>query len=166
VYLFSAHSLKSDVREGDVTEEQLAAVRLWKRKVASIAVEEMLHLAQVTNLLTAVGGAPHFRRTNFPLPANAFSFGVELSLERFSQPLIERLVCYEMPEAGILDPQRQRFYDAMRARVAEMPEVAAGKRARAATEPFEIDFKTVGEFYHKIESGFLTIPENRHRSGR
>ena len=59
-------------------------VRGWKRKLASVAVEEMLHLAQVTNMLTAIGGAPHFRRTNFPMPATAFPFGIELALEPFS----------------------------------------------------------------------------------
>ncbi len=31
--------------------------------------------------------------------------------------------------------------------------------AVAGSEPFDIDFATVGEFYHKIESGFNAIPE-------
>jgi Ferritin-like len=60
----------------------------------------MLHLAQVSNMLTAVGGAPHFKRANLPMPAKAFPFGIRLSLEPFSQETIERFVCYEMPEAG------------------------------------------------------------------
>jgi hypothetical protein len=38
--------------------------------------------------------------------------------------------------------------------------VCRGTGRRAATEPFEIDFRTVGEFYHKIETGFLRIPEH------
>jgi CDGSH-type Zn-finger protein len=161
VYLFAAYSLKRNANEGGLTEMQAASVESWKQKIASVAVEEMLHLAQVSNLLTAIGGAPHFRRTNFPLPADAFSFGIELSLEPFSKELVERLVCYEMPEAGILDPQRAAFYDAMRARVAAQPRIAQTKRVRPATEPFEVDFSTVGEFYHKIESGFRTISEGR-----
>ena len=28
-----------------------------------------------------------------------------------------------------------------------------------SSEPFDVDFKTVGEFYHKIETGFRNIPE-------
>lgn len=31
-----------------------------------LAVQEMLHLALASNLLTAVGASPHFRRPNFP----------------------------------------------------------------------------------------------------
>ena len=50
----------------------------------------MLHLGQVANILTAVGGAPHFARANFPLPASAFPFGIEIALEPLSQALIER----------------------------------------------------------------------------
>ena len=37
--------------------------------------------------------------------------------------------------------------------------LGSGRRA-AVTEPFEIDFRTVGEFYHKIETGFMRIPEH------
>ncbi len=159
VYLFVCHSLKSDVSEGGMTSEQAAMVRGWKRKLAGVAIEEMLHLAQVTNMLTAIGGAPHFRRTNFPLPADAFPFGIELALEPFSQALIERLVCYEMPEAGILSTDRQPTYDAIRSRVVK--ERVAQEEAmpvHCAVEPFPIDFGTVGEFYHKIATGFATIP--------
>jgi CDGSH-type Zn-finger protein len=159
VYLFAAYSLKGDVAEGGMTQEQAQAVGLWKRKIAAVAVEEMLHLAQVSNLLTAIGGAPHFKRSNFPLPTTAFPFGIELTLEPISMPLLERLVCYEMPEAGILSPDRQPTYDALHDRVAAAPRIADAKRTFHSTEPFEIDFKTVGEFYHKIESGFRSIPE-------
>ncbi len=159
VYLFAAYSLKGDVSEGGLTAEELATVQSWKRKIANVAVEEMLHLAQVSNLLTAIGGAPHFKRSNFPLPVTAFPFGIELTLEPVSAALLERLVCYEMPEAGIIEEGRQPIYDAMRARVAAAPRSADTKRRVGKTEPFEIDFQTVGEFYHKIESGFRTIPE-------
>jgi len=77
----------------------------------------MLHLAQVSNMLTAIGGAPHFKRANLPMPANAFPFGIRLSLEPFAQETIERFVCYEMPEAGILTPEQERIYGVMRARI-------------------------------------------------
>lgn len=159
VYLFAAYSLKSDASEGGITPEQAQIVGSWKRKIANVAVEEMLHLAQVSNLLTAIGGAPHFKRSNFPLPCTAFPFGIELTLEPISLPLLERLVCYEMPEAGVLSADRQPLYDALRDRVATAPRVADGKRNYRTTEPFEVDFRTVGEFYHKIETGFRTIPE-------
>lgn len=159
VYLFVCHSLKSDESEGGMTAAQAQIVRGWKRKLAGVAIEEMLHLAQVTNMLTAIGGAPHFMRVNFPMPSTAFPFGIKLSLEPFSRETIERMVCYEMPELGVLPPDRQGLYDELLARVASP--IAAGalddSRRYCAEEPFEIDFHTVGEFYHKIETGFTTI---------
>jgi len=161
VYLFVCHSLKSDVTEGGLTIEQARMVRGWKRKLASVAIEEMLHLAQVANMLTAIGGAPHFRRTNFPMPSTAFPFGLELALEPFSRTIIERLVCYEMPEAGIIAPERQATYDEIAARtVAERRSREPEAPSRCAVEPFEVDFTTVGEFYRKIESGFNTIAQD------
>lgn len=162
VYLFAAYSLKADISEGGMSADQAIMVRGWKRRLASVAVEEMLHLGQVTNMLTAIGGAPDFRRGNFPLSPEAFPFGIQLSLEPFSQSTIERLVCFEMPEAGILAPEKQRAYDEIRARVAPKRN---GTRATqisdsAQTEPYDIDFQTVGEFYHKILTGFQNIPQD------
>ena len=161
VYLYAGYSLKSDLHEGGLTEDELTAVRGWKRKIAGVAVEEMLHLGQVSNLLTAVGGAPHFARPNFPLPASAYPFGIKISLEPFSQDLIERLVCYEMPEEGVLSPDRMAQYNGIRKRVATDVDRAENIRLQNTIEPFDIDFRTVGEFYHKVESGFRSIPPER-----
>src|SRR5260221_8357430 len=69
IYLFAAYSLKNDASEGGMTEAQAEMVRGWRQHLAAVAIEEMLHLAQVSNLLTAIGGAPNFKRTNFPMPA-------------------------------------------------------------------------------------------------
>src|SRR5579864_3635155 len=164
IYLFAAYSLKNDVSEGGMTDEQAAMVRGWRRHLNSTAVEEMGHLAQVSNLLTAIGGAPHFKRTNFPLPPSAYPFGIRLSLEPFSQETIERFVCYEMPETGILSAEQQALFDPIRARVLEAQATMQAsledeEDEDESYEPFEVDFKTVGEFYHKIETGFTHIPE-------
>jgi hypothetical protein len=117
LYLFAAHSLKNDASEGGLTDEQAKMVRNWKRRLAHVAVEEMLHLAQVSNLLTAIGASPRFERSNFPMPSSAFPFGLRLTLEPFSKETIERFVCYEMPEAGVLSPQQEEVYEPVRARV-------------------------------------------------
>jgi len=172
IYLFAAYSLKTDVSEGGLTLAQVEMVRGWKRRLAAVAVEEMLHLAQVSNMLTAIGGAPHFKRANLPMPPTAFPFGIRLSLEPFSQETIERFVCYEMPEAGVLTPEQEATYAPIRARIVESegggpsgegqggaPISLGDDTDNATCEPFDIDFKTVGEFYHKIETGFHTIPE-------
>src|SRR5215467_8244546 len=164
IYLFAAYSLKSDVSEGGMTGEQAAMVRGWRRFLSSVAVEEMGHLAQVSNLLTAIGGAPHFKRTNFPLPPSAYPFGIRLSLEPFSQETIERFLCYELPETGILSADQQAIFDPIRTRVlqaqgAQPTHLEEEGGDDGGYEPFEVDFKTVGEFYHKIETGFTHIPE-------
>ena len=161
VYLYAGYSLKNHVDEGGVTPEELEIVRTWKRNLAGVAVEEMLHLAQVSNIMTAVGGAPHFARSNFPMPASTYPFGIALTLEPFSKALIERFVCYELPEKGVLPEDRAAFYDEIRARVAVDFDRVEAIRAQNALEPFDIDFRTVGEFYHKIESAFRCMPEER-----
>lgn len=164
IYLFAAYSLKSDVGEGGMTDEQAEIVRGWRRHLCSVAVEEMGHLAQVSNLLTAIGGAPHFKRTNLPMPPSAYPFGILLSLEPFSQATIERFVCYEMPEKGILAAEQQALFDPILARVLEaqgaiQASMEDEEDEDESYEPFVVDFKTVGEFYHKIETGFMYIPE-------
>jgi CDGSH-type Zn-finger protein len=160
-YLYAGYSIKTRPEEGGLTFDELLKVREWKRKIAHVAVEEMLHLAQVSNLLTAVGGTAHFARSNFPLPASTFPFGIEITLEPLSRALIERFVCYEFPEDGKLSPERLVQYDELRRRTVTESDRIEMIRVRNAIEPFDIDFKTVGEFYHKIESGFNQIPEDR-----
>jgi CDGSH-type Zn-finger protein len=159
VYLFAGYSLKNHIDEGGLTAEDLETVRTWKRRLAGVAVEEMLHLAQVSNIVTAVGGAPHFARLNFPMPASTYPFGIALTLEPFSRALIERFVCYELPEKGVLTDDRAAFYETIRKRVAVDFDRVEAIRAQNALEPFDIDFRTVGEFYHKIETAFRCIPQ-------
>ena len=166
VYLFAAYSLKTDPDEGGLTAAQAEMVKRWKRRLVMVSVEEMLHLTQLTNVLTAIGGAPHFRRTNFPVPRSALPIDDHMTLEPFSLETMERLMCVEMPEAGVLPPEEQAAAEVVRARVAARrgAHKSAGMRpadelALDGCEPFDIDFKTQGEFYHKIMSGFDCIPE-------
>jgi CDGSH-type Zn-finger protein len=178
VYLFAAYSLKTSLDEGGLTEEQLTMVRGWKRKLAGVAVEEMLHLSQVNNMLTAIGGAPNFRRTNFPMPVSAFPFGIKLTLEPFSLATIERFVIFELPEEGVLQAELHDVYKQLRDKVFAQQELTLtelhpreftaapelvdrfGTDAFKFQEPYDIDYNTVGEFYHKIASGFTSISED------
>ena len=67
-YLFAAFSLKEREDEG-LTPDALEAVLRWRQAIAHVATEEMLHLALVQNLLSAIGAAPHLARPNLPAPA-------------------------------------------------------------------------------------------------
>ena len=64
-YLFAAFSLKQAVDEG-LTEAELTAVTQWRKTISQVATQEMLHLALVHNLLSAIGAAPHLAWPNLP----------------------------------------------------------------------------------------------------
>src|SRR5262249_23518449 len=63
--LFAEFSLKQATDEG-LTADQAQVVARWRATLHGIAIEEMLHLALVANLMTAIGAAPTFGRLNFP----------------------------------------------------------------------------------------------------
>jgi hypothetical protein len=63
--LYACFSLKTGPDEG-LAADQADAVARWQRTLTGIAVEEMLHLALVMNVMTAVGGAPSQSRPDFP----------------------------------------------------------------------------------------------------
>jgi CDGSH-type Zn-finger protein len=160
-YLYAGYSVKTRPEEGGLTFDELVTIRGWKSKIAKVAVEEMLHLAQVSNILTAVGGAPHFARSNFPLPASTFPFGIAIALEPLSPSLLERFVCYEFPEEGVLSREQMAEYEPILRHTAAATDQLEMIRQRNSIEPFDIDFRTVGEFYHKIETAFDNIPADR-----
>ena len=83
-YLFAAFSLKQRADEG-LTPEELEAVTRWRRTIAHVATEEMLHLALVQNVLSAIGAAPHLTRPNLPAPAHHYPAGVNLTLVPFGE---------------------------------------------------------------------------------
>lgn len=142
-YLYAGYSIKMRPDEGGITHDELLAIRGWKQKIAHVAVEEMLHLAQVSNILTAVGGAPHFFRSNFPLPATAFPFGIEITLEPLSHELIERFMCYEMPADEAIPAHLRPLCDDIRRRTTAEIDHDDIVRQQNAIEPFDVDFRTI-----------------------
>ena len=96
-YLFAAFSMKGHTSEG-ITDAQLKAVRRWKRVIIEVAVQEMLHLALASNLLTAVGAAPHLRRPNLPSSPRAYPPAFQLALKPFSEESLKHFIFLERPE--------------------------------------------------------------------
>src|SRR6476660_441418 len=96
-YLFAAVSLKQTVAEG-LTPQTLAAVQRWRATLLEISAQEMLHLALVQNLLTAVGAAPRFARPNFPMRAYAYPAGVRIELMPFGEAALRHFAFLERPE--------------------------------------------------------------------
>ena len=96
-YLFAAFSIKRDISEGISWEEQQNS-RRWASQIYHVAAQEMLHLAQAWNLLTAIGGSPYYFRPGFPCPAKHYPFNIALSLRRFDSVTMNQFVLFEMPE--------------------------------------------------------------------
>src|SRR5580693_376304 len=78
-YLYAAFSLKQDADEG-LEPQELTAVRRWRGEIVHVAIDEMQHLAWVANLTSAIGGAPHFGRQNFPIAPGAHPAGIVVKL--------------------------------------------------------------------------------------
>jgi Ferritin-like len=147
-YLFAAFSLKQSTDEG-LTEAELAAANRWRKQVLHVATQEMLHLALVQNLLTAIGGPPHLVRPNLPLPAAHYPAGVQLALLPFGEQALAHFMFLERPEGMDLD---------------DAEGLAATARAEPLMNASDIvprpqDFATVGHLYRSIEAGFAHLAE-------
>jgi hypothetical protein len=147
-YLFAGFSMKSGADEG-VSEEQLAAIQRWKATVMEVAVQEMLHLALVNNLLTAIGGAPHIRRPNLPTSPAMYPESFELDLRPFNEETLNGFIFLERPESqGTPGPE----------------DTASASRRSQPVRAGDIFFdrpqyETVGHLYRGIEDGFRYLAE-------
>lgn len=96
-YLYSAFTLKQSPFENGLTAHQLQFVRKWAGQLYFIASQEMLHLSQAWNLLTAIGGTPYYMRPNFPQSAKYYPIDLPLLLEPYSKKALKRFTFYELP---------------------------------------------------------------------
>src|SRR5436190_2883421 len=149
-YLYAACSMKDRDDEG-LTPEQLEATRRWRREIIQIAEQEMLHLALVQNLLTAIGAGSALERPNFPLPPHAYPAGIRMELLPFDEQSLRHFIYLERPEG--LDMADQDALAAVE-KAAPLPlatEDEIGPRLQ--------DFATIGALYRAIEIGFDHLAE-------
>jgi hypothetical protein len=148
-YLFAAFSLKQHADEG-LAPEELETVTRWRRTIAHVATEEMLHLALVQNVLCAIGAAPHLTRPNLPSPAHHYPAGVNLTLVTFGERALQHFMFLERPEGMALEGAT-----GIDAPVHEaVPLMADGDIV-----PQLQDFATVGHLYRSIEHGLARLAE-------
>ncbi|MBI2772867.1 MAG: ferritin-like protein [Chloroflexi bacterium] len=145
-YLFAAFSLKQRVDEG-LTEEQKIAVDRWRKVVLEVAKQEMLHLALVQNLLTAVGAAPYLSRPDLPTPPGHFPPGMRIQLIPFGERALRHFLYLERPEGMALDDPEAVLAVARAAAIMEDADIVP----RAQT------FATVGHLYRAIDIGFAWL---------
>jgi hypothetical protein len=142
-YLYAQFSLKRSVDEG-ISPEQLARIQAWEQTMIDVIKQEMLHLALATNILTAVGAAPHFERPNFPILSRWYPDGVQIALVPFGERALRHFMYLERPEGMALDD-------------------AEGFGALQHIRPLTVDdqplsgvpedWATVGHLYRGIEAG-------------
>ena len=147
-YLYAAFSLKQSQDEGLTADEQ-KAVQRWRKQISHVATQEMLHLSLVQNLLSAIGGAPHMSRPNFPHPASHYPAGVHLALMPFGDEALRHFMFLERPEGMDL-----KDADGMAAFGRALPAMEAGEIV-----PRGQDFATVGHLYRSIEAGIAHLAD-------
>jgi hypothetical protein len=106
-YLYAAFSLKRGAEDG-LDEVESEAVNRWRRTILDVAIDEMLHLSLVTNLLVAIGAPPHFESPNLPVSPGYHPAGVTVSLRPFGLDTLQHFVFLERPE-GHDDPDGPGF---------------------------------------------------------
>src|SRR5215472_2969302 len=141
-YLFAAYSLKRGGRDG-LAEDEAAAVARWRAALMSVAIDEMVHLSNVNNLLAAIGFAPQFQRGNLPVPPGYHPSGVVLALAPFDLATLDHFMFLERPE-GVEVPDGAGF---------DPPPYVERATRREALLPSSEDYATVGHLYRGIRDG-------------
>ena len=148
-YLYAAMTLKSSTDEG-VTQEELTAIEGWRKKIRIVALQEMLHLSLVNNLLAAFGSAPHFSRPNFPIPAGRFPPNIQLNLAPFNESTLQHFMLVEKPlEIDIPDGTAFRH----------LPHYHREVR-RDLYSPTPTDYPSQGYLDHAIANGIDFLAES------
>ena len=145
-YLYANWSLKERTNEG-LTEAQLCAINRWRDSMQGVAMEEMLHLALVSNLLMSLGSPPHFMRPNFPIAPGYHPSSIVVRLTPFTRDTAEHFVYLERPE-GMEQLPAVGF---------EPPVAYERYRGRPRLTPTAEDYSTVSHLYRGIEDGFRRL---------
>lgn len=153
-YLFAQFTLKRTREEG-LSDQQLAKVAAWETVIIDVTKQEMLHLALATNLLTAIGAAPHFHRPNFPILSRWYPPGVQIALVGFGERALRHFIYLERPEGMDLD-DAEGF-----AAVGQARPLTDGDQLMAVPE----DYQTVGHLYRGIEQGLERLVERHGEAG-
>ncbi len=144
-YLFAEWTLK-DKSDG-LTDVQSEAIERWRGVLRGIAIEEMLHLALVANVMSSIGAAPYFGRPNFPQRSGYFPASIQLDLMPFGERALKHFLFLERPE-GMERQDAEGF----------MP-TAPGRDPLSESEamPRGQEFLTVGHLYRGIEEGLTRL---------
>lgn len=138
-YLYAAMTLRQEPAGDLLLPDQVLLVRQWAAQVYFVASQEMLHLAQAWNLLTALGGTPYYLRPNFPQDTKYYPLHMRLALEPYGEVALDRFIGYEKPTQ--LLKEHSFVEDMVKPRLADNG----------------TNFRTVGELYDTIENGIVQL---------
>ena len=152
-YLFAAFSLR-DERDETFTPDQAETVGRWTKAIMGVAIQEMGHLLIVSNMISAIGGRPHFSRPNFPVSSGYFPSGVALTLSPFSAATVRHFAFLERP-TGVEMPDGEGF------------EATEFERTQgtAGLMPSAQDYTTVSHLYEAIRSNLDAVSERIGEAG-
>ena len=147
-YLYAQWSLKREESEGITTEEKEAIDR-WRIAMRTVALEEMLHLTLVNNLLAAIGAAPHLSRPDFPISQGYFPSEVDFHLAPFDQQSIEHFVFIERPEGIEIEDGAGFEHESHYQRVV----------CTDLLTPTPRDYQSQGHLYHGIAQAITPVSQ-------
>ena len=146
-YMYAQFSLKRSVEEG-LTAEQLVRVQAWEVTLIDVIKQEMLHLALATNILSALGAAPHFERPNFPILSRWYPPDVQIALVPFGERALRHFMYLERPEGmSLRDAEGFSAVGPMQPLTVDDPQITAGPE----------EWHTVGHLYRGIEAGLAHL---------
>ena len=114
-----------------------------------VAKEEMAHLVAVWNLTSAIGGAPHFDRDNFPLTPGNLPASVVVRLAPFNASVLQHFTYLERP-ADSNEPEGAGF---------EPVAVFHRWDRRDRVTPSSADYETIGAFYARLAEDLRAFAE-------
>jgi CDGSH-type Zn-finger protein/uncharacterized Fe-S cluster protein YjdI len=145
-YLYAAFSLKDGEVDG-LSPEEADAVKRWRSVLIKVAVEEMGHLTAVWNITAALGGAPRFGRTNFPLDPGLLPAGIVVKLAPFTPETLQHFVFLERPNGSTEKDGDGFFYERAYVRGSDVRRLI----------PMGLNYETVGDFYVALSKGLRDI---------
>jgi len=153
-YLYAQWSLKREESEG-ITRQEKEAIDRWRNLLRSVALEEMLHLALVNNLLASIGAAPHLSRPDFPVKKGYFPSDVDFHLAPFDEQTIKHFVFIEKPEEIDIEDGASFVHESHYQRVV----------CSDLLTPTPRDYQSQGHLYHGIAQAIHRLADRLGNDG-
>ena len=153
-YLYAQWSLKREESEG-INRREKEAIDRWRNILRSVALEEMLHLTLVNNLLASIGAAPHLSRPDFPVRKGYFPSDVDFHLAPFNEQTIKHFVFIERPEEIDIEDGASFVHESHYQRV----------MCSDLLTPTPRDYQSQGHLYHGIAQAIRRLADRLGEEG-